>query len=334
MSTYRSSYLGGSSEKAEDLCRLLHSDYDFAILSSSWDQRCLAICECDLRVDVLLLLHPPQRDELGLRDSHDSLLTEFTKKSASTVLNHTIDDTFPEEAWIQIYDRIREAHSKKTSPRNGRALVDLSVSCRFLSLGLIAMLLRLGICKEIDVVYSECEYLFDEGAIGFTEGIWQKRIIPFLSGDTNPAFPERSFVSIGFEGLKTQRFLKSDEPDQIYLILPYPGFNREYESRSEKQAALLQKEFNIPDQYLIRSEAADAIAVWKQIAELSESLTDNMQDAYICSGTKPHSLGMAIHALVARKPAVYYISADSQQIVPTRKTGMSWRYRIRDYSQI
>lgn len=334
MTQHQSLYFQGSSIQSTSVGELLGKDYSFTLLSSSWDSRCIAVCDAPgINLGETILLLPSERDDIGLRDHHDKKLLEFCKNRSTSL--HVIEGhtNSPESVWDDIYRIATEIF--RTPSVSNSALVDLSATCRYYSLGVVAMLLRLGLVQSVDILYSECQYLpTHDGAIEFTEGMWEKRVIPFLDGICNPAAPERWLVGCGFEGIKTRRFVLKDEPDQIQILLPDPGFTTDYGLHSENEAQPLIKEYRLESSDILRAAAGDAVAAWKTLDGVSTTPPKDMQTSYICGGTKPHSLALALHALVSRSPAVYYIRPDSYKIVQTKSTGQHWLYRINDLSSL
>lgn len=334
MTEFRDRYFKGSSRSAGNVGDLVAEKYDLALLSSSWDSRCVVICDVkEVKIGKVILLLPEERDELNLRSKHDQQLADFCKLNAESIFEIVGSTYSPEETWLSIYQFIVSSQGLEFPIEN--ALVDLSTTCRYYSLGLVALLLRLGLVRRIDVIYAECTYDDSQSdVVEFTDGAWEKRVIPFLDGSGNPASPEFWLLSCGFEGLKTRRFVRRDEPDRIHLLLPYPGFSQEYEKRSLSEAEPLISEFGLQEDDISKVSAADAVEVWRDICSLESKWISDQQVSYVCGGTKPHSLGLALHALSSRNPAVFYIRPDSYKVVETKVSGNYWVYSIEDLSRI
>jgi hypothetical protein len=332
MTTHNEFYFRAKSESAESVSALLADSYDFALLGVSWDSRCLAICGAPkIRLSSVILLEPGVEDDLGLRVKHGQILNDFLKERSEDITLLVEDAREPEATWERLYDII--VRSSSISFPVESALVELSTSRRFYSLGVISMLLRLGLAKKVSILYSECSYEQTGETFEFTDGTWEKRLIPFLDGNVNPAAPDFWLVNCGFEGVKTRRFIRRDEPERIQVLLADPGFTKEYAAYAAAESDFLVREFGLIEDDIIKAPAGDAIEVWKKLSTLSVK-HEGCQVSYICGGPKPHSLGMALHAVANRYPAVYYIKPDSYKVVKTAVTGTYWLYEVADLSQI
>ena len=77
-SEWRHGFLYGTSSRSDLLRNSVHGEFDFALLSSCWDKRCLSVVGADkLQSSLCTVFLPSLRDNLGLRDRHDPLLIQF-----------------------------------------------------------------------------------------------------------------------------------------------------------------------------------------------------------------------------------------------------------------
>src|SRR6185437_15994620 len=78
--------------------------------------------------------------------------------------------------------------------------------------------------------------------------------------------------------------------------------------------------------------AADAIAAWK-VLETTASERPNMESSYyLCCGTKPHSLALALRAICIQHPTVLYSAPEKHNFVDVYRAGVYWNFRIQDVS--
>lgn len=330
VNNHRWGYLRGVASKATVPSELTDGHYDLAILASSWDQRCL----CPLYGGVLhaekyALILPEHRDDEGRRDAHDARLRQYIRneslgKSCVEIAGATLD---VEAMWQRLWDSVTEFVRSQQKPL--RVFVDLSACARYLSLGLVAGMLRHGWARQVSVFYAEGDYPAQSKF--FTTGKWTTVAVPFLSGRYFPALKRTYIVAAGWEGAKTLRVLANDDPDRVSMILPDPGVRPEYTQRAYDKNAEVMQVYCVHDEYVRKVHAGDAIGAWKATDELVEKETE-CNVFCLCSGTKPHSLGMALSAMALGTPAVLYNRPGGHAVVDTTPLGVYWRYDILDLS--
>ena len=142
--------------------------------------------------------------------------------------------------------------------------------------------------------------------VAFTRGDWATVAIPFLSGIFEAGKNSFYLVSVGFEVEKILRAVSRVDPDRVSLLVADPAVSPEYECRSLEVRADIINEFQIPDSQIVRSHASDAVGTWSKLmeTELQREATEN--GFYLCCGTKPHALALALTAFVKGHPAVLY----------------------------
>ncbi|MGA8026637.1 MAG: hypothetical protein WB992_05785 [Bryobacteraceae bacterium] len=179
---------------------------------------------------------------------------------------------------------------------------------------------------KVDSAEVECpEYPFSIGE-------WDTLPIPFLEGRRAPGRKKYVMVSVGFEGSKTFRVLSREDPDRVSVLFPDPGSEQGYPAIAEEQNKLLIETYNVPPAQIVRANAADAIAVWKELSESALERPESENTYYLSCGTKAHALGMALRAASLESPCVLYNVPERHNYVPVIPTGRSWLYEIRDLS--
>ena len=234
-----------------------------------------------------------------------------------------------DETWTSILETTIRGDFVPGKP----TFVDLSVSPIYYSIGLINTFLLAGTSAQIDVLYSEAEYIKSENgtddAFPFSFGQWRSVPIPFLAGSPQPSKERHFFVSVGFEGTKTLRILSKSDPKQVTLILPVPGFQPKYDEEVQTRNQTLIDNYCIPDEQILKIPAGDPVEVWRT---LSQNIEDSPQQDlyYLCCGTKPHSLGLALSGLVAEYPCVLYNLPERLNQIEIRQSNRYWKYELRD----
>jgi hypothetical protein len=216
------------------------------------------------------------------------------------------------------------------------AFVDLSVAPIYYSLGVIAGLLRYGGLGLIDVLYSEAEYVPEDSAAAtdvfpFSFGQWRSVPVPFLEGTPQPASLKSFCVSVGFEGSKTLRVLSKGDPDVLSVLLPIPGYKGSYESEVRTRNTALIEGYRVSDERVWTCVAGDPVAVWKTLETKAVDLPGH-DVYYLCCGTKPHSLGLALRALTVQYPCVLYSAPERLNETTIQASGRFWKYRLSDLS--
>jgi hypothetical protein len=245
-----------------------------------------------------------------------------------------------DETWGALWDAIR--NKAESTGRPLTIAVDLSTFPRFYSLAAIAGCLQLGYVSTISVLYSEGEYGASSAGANETElpeypfslGEWDVVPIPFLAGRRAPGHRKYVVISVGFEGSKTLRVLSREDPDRISLLFPDPGSRPDYPAVAEEKNKLLVEMYNVPPAQIVRANAADAIAAWKNFSQADLERPEHENTYYLSCGTKAHALGMALRALCLEFPCVLYNVPERHNFVPVTPTGRYWMYVIRDLSII
>ncbi len=234
--------------------------------------------------------------------------------------------------WERLYLIGAEEAMKAPSP--GAFLLDLSAMSRFYSAGLVAMIIRLGIAARTDCFYAEGRYdaTIDVKEVLFSHGKWERKVVPFLDGKSNPSLGWYYLVSAGFDSEWITKILFQEEPDRVGLLMPIPGVFPNYEHKFLNGIKSITSEFMIPEEYHQKAHAADAVAAWKTLSTSGQERWEEEQVAYLCCGTKPHAVAMALRALVHRFPAVLYFLPERYKVIPVEEAGIFWRYTIIDHS--
>jgi hypothetical protein len=328
--SYASGSLRGSSYSSTSATQLYCGDYDLAILVSSWDTRSVCVSQAErFKAGLCVVTLFTYRDRLGLRDRHDADLLAFAQRCAPEVCEIRGDSLDLENTWSQLL-RSMVAHRHRTK-RPLHIFVDASACPRYYLLAIVATALSSGLAARVSVTYAEGRYpaktTNSSEDISFTHGQWKSVAIPTLEGKYSPGLKRFLLVSIGFEGWKTIRAVSRADPDRVSILHGKPGTTTEYADRALQDNADLIQYYRIPPEQILCAPAGDAIAAWKTLS--ASAIERPEENAYfLCSGTKPHSLGLGLRALCLRSPAVLYNLPEAHHVVEIEPNGKFWRFDI------
>jgi hypothetical protein len=213
----------------------------------------------------------------------------------------------------------------------------LSASTRYYSLGLLAYGIGQGLVREVSFVYSEATYHDpDSGRTSevFTTGRWETVAVPPLLGDYDPEKGRHYHVCLGFEGSKTLRVVTKAEPDHVSILFPDPGYEPGYVETTSKNNSQLLEEFSVAESRIVRARAGDAIAAWRAMGANDLDDPNKYNTYYVCCGTKPHSLALALRAMAMGYPTVLYNKPDRHRESIINPSGTYWRFDIVDLSAV
>ena len=334
MTQYRDKYLIGSSARSRSIAEFDLGSFDLVLVAPSWDRRSICIVDAQLTADKIMILRFNLKDPGGLQLHHEAQLEGFASRICHDILDIRGDATALREMWGRIWTTISHLRHEKRRPL--RLLIDLSTCPRFYSLGVIAGTLRSGLAQSLTVLYAEGKYgktpLPLNVEYPFTVGHWRANPVPFLLGSAAPTKRKHFIVSVGFEGRRTARALAKEDPDRVSVLFPKPGTDRGYVKQARERNSATIEEYRIPKRNIVNAPAGDAVAVWKNLSEANLERPDLEEVSYLCCGTKPHSLGMALRAVCLDFPTVLYNLPEAHSFVDVWPTGIYWKYELRDLS--
>jgi len=330
MSTFRHAHVCGEGHSATSPNELVHSTYDLIVMTASWDSRCLCLCDVDVTANEGIGVFFANRGTLGLRDKHDPQVQRFLEESCSHTRFIERESEDLVGLWQQMWVATWESYVNVGRPLD--VLLDLSTCPRYYAMAFLARGFRDGIVGRLTCFYAEGRYPPDpqEMAVDqFTAGKWETCSVPGLAGTADPGKKRLYVVSVGFEGSKTFRAVSSDDPDRVVVLFPEPGVDPSYPTRTKENNRLLFAEYGIGNDLMVKAPAGDAIKAWEALAE-SDVAADDENPFYLCCGTKPHSLAMALHALVADRTTVLYAKPAGHKEVEIEPSGVYWSYVLED----
>jgi hypothetical protein len=328
--SFRQAYLQGESRSSGRVDDLASGKYDLLIATSSWDRRCVSLLEAEISAAHGIGVFFENRGKLGLRDEHDPAIESFLKTSCREITRIEKPSEDLVGLWQQLWTATLNCYRQQRHPLH--VLLDLSTCPRYYAMAFLAQGLHQGILASLTCFYAEGIYPPDpteNPGDQFTAGRWETRSVPMLAGTADPGNDRVFVVSVGFEGPKTFRVVSSDDPDHVVVLLPDPAVQKDYVDRTRKSNRLLFEEYGVGEKETLRAPAADAIAAWKTLSEANLG-KDDVNLFYLCSGTKPHSMAMALHAQVEQRPTVLYPKPVGHRETEIAPSGTYWAYVIRD----
>jgi len=325
---YKKKHICVQQQRVKAIVDIEFTSYDLAFFCSSWDCRCRDITSSDLVATQAVLVDLAFRDSEGLRDTSDQKIRDFIKSKSFKKENIiTQDDMSLHEVLRQMRKFVDQAYTDRLHPT--RVLMDMTGFPRFLSLGLIAYAVKSNLVKQVDVFYSEASYGSTdcEETIAFTEGKWAAIPIESLEGEFSPCKELFILVSTGFEGKKTYRAVGEKEPNRISILMPDPGYTKEITERAKKENLKLIEQYKVPEDQILRSSAGDLVATLHKLDHGLERFHEE-NVFYLCCGTKPHSLALALRGCLHEECAVMYNKPESYKFQKTEHRGDFWLYQV------
>lgn len=320
-----------SSFHAENIEDVEFSSYDLVILTSSWDDRCTTLTQASLgEAKACILLLFDDKDTEGIRDRNDDILSRYSSLLSKNLYVVKGLSTDVDGVWQRLFAEIINVYKSTDKPLS--ILFDLSCCPRFYSLTTLSVCFKYGLAGKFHFFYNECTYPEKKDDLSmeevpFTAGRWEARIIEHLAGSVNPGDKNRFTVSIGFEGSKTLMVLNEFEPDKVNVIIPCPGYTKGYADRVREANIELFKSFGIKRADEQNSHAGDPVSVWSSIQE-NHITTDGWNDYFLCAGSKPHSLGLALAALSMDRPRLIYSLPKKHNPVTVIPKQDCWLYSV------
>lgn len=330
-SEIRTSFIETAAIRSRDVNEIYCGEFDFLLASASWDRRSVSLTKSNsLASKSGLLLHYKKKDNLGLSKNHLELLQAFFSGNVSKHETEIIEATCIEDSWELVKQHLASAFQIAGRPLN--IFIDLSTTPRFLTLGALGFGFQHGLVRSATYAYAEgCYSTRDDSQEIFTEGGWKIAAIPGFSGQWDPTRSRHYVVSVGFEGVKTRQLVSKSEPDLVSVLFPDPPVQEEYRDRTHSVNRPLIEDFNVGDREM-RSHAADVVSTLDILEKANVESFDYENCLYVCCGTKPHSLSLAIRSLVKTEPGVLYIVPESHRVLDVKPNGTYWRYKVVDFS--
>jgi len=309
----------------------INDHFDLFIFASSWESRCIEIIKYDsgnFIFDSSIVLSFKLGGEKGYSQKYLNEITSFTSKKIKKDEIKFIKDEPDELKKVtkEIKDKILYLLEKLQRPLY--IGIDITSCPRYFFLYLLGFCINHDITKKISFFYSEGRFEIDTKKYIRTKGNWKVKLISEFEAKYDPTKKKMFVVSAGFEGNQYRSLVFNNEPDNLGILLPSPGFNLQYEKKSEEECQQLIDEFNVKDT-LIKAPAGDAIAAWSALKNPSVNKKD-LNIIFFTFGPKPHALAMGVHGLLNKNISVAYRVPDGYHkldVIPTEKF---WRYDIRN----
>jgi hypothetical protein len=309
--------------------------FDFALIGTSWDKRCLALTSCkNLKFESVVEITPREENADQLLISHHRVLGDYLRQcSTNYYLEESITSKLS-ETYAEVRKRFLNAIGNPDRRLPARVFIDVSTCPRFFSLAILGEAFRSGVVGEIVVGYSEGKYpdatpsYEDLEDISFTDGSFNAMPIPGFFGEFEPSKGVLFLVSTGFDGWKTLNLLIRKEPDRVAVLIASPGVSPDYERRSNVANKPLVDRFGILDSEIVKARAGDAVQAWRKISEAGVENFEKENVFYLCSGNKAHSVALALRAIATQTPTLLYNRPEKHLPGKVECAGLHWAYSI------
>ena len=335
MTTFRDRWLHAESRHARNPAKLVSDRfYDLVVTTSSWDARCLPLTRCELRAQRSIAVFFENKGTRGRREKHDRAVRAYLKRISHEQIEIEQRSEATRELWADLWDGVRRSAAEAGRPL--RVLFDISTCPRIYAMALVANCFRAHLAHSLTVLYAEGKYpppSQEDPHELFTAGRWTTIPVPGLEGASDPSRRRHYVVSVGFEGSKTLRAVSTEDAETVSVLFPRPGVHAVYEQRTREENSMLFEEYGIGADETYDIAAGDAVAVWQRLTEVADRWnTDDL--FYLPCGTKPHAIGMAMHALTTGRPSVMYAKPAAHKETETRPLGKYWAYELRDMTAL
>jgi hypothetical protein len=334
--TFQRGFLRAQSRQSTDVSELFDGEFDVLVLSPSWDSRCTSICGAiRMRTRRAVVLRYSVSDAEGRQRAHREVLEVFADLvSKGSVAPISGDSKEISAFWSALLELL--ARERVEVGRPLRVAFDASSCPRFLTAATLGTCLSSGLASAVSIFYAEGVYPERAGSqsVAFSRGKWETVAVPSFLGEYDPGKRRLYLVSVGFEGHKTLRAVNAADPDRVSILLPDPGVQDGYVQRAIDSNRQLIESYCIPDDQIVRVAAGDAVAAWKALSERSLEDPENENVYYLCCGTKPHAIGMALNALTLGFPALLYNIPEEHVAVSISAAGLFWRYDVIDTTAV
>lgn len=332
VSEFAQGSLAGESLRSDSLAELFGDEFDAAVVVPSWDERCIGVTTTAMTARLGLVVSLSGKDPAGRRDQLEAQIVDFMGRCCSETGTVPANSLDPDSMWLPIEKRLRDLAGEVGRPLT--VMLEGSTCPRYLSLAIIGSLLQRGIVRRLAISYSEARYpdrdpnALPHDEVAFTGGSWSAVPVPGLEGEYDPAKARFYLLSVGFEGAKTLRVVTRADPDRVSVLFPEPGYFPEYSERTRIDNEALLRRFRVPDDQVVCAAAADAVGAWEALYRSNVERPDRENSYYLCCGTKPHSIALALRAAALRAPAVLYHVPEEHKVVQIRAADLHWRFNI------
>lgn len=312
----------------------IQNHFDIFIHAIGWESRCCDITKYNsnkFSIDNTIILTFNVDKEPGYEKQFKKDLIHFYKTKKCAIHDININLVLSkEQPPLKLIARDIIKQIDDIYKKNKRSLeigFEISSCPRRFILFLLIACLKKEFVKKISFFYSEGEYSDD-----FEEGLGEWEISELTEIDNPFSYSHKNLfiLSSGFEEKKYRREISNYEPENIGILLPYPGFIDKYSIRAKKICKQLKKEFNIPKENIIHADAGDAISAWEQLKK--DCLNKNNSNIiYFPFGPKPHVLAMGIHAYLQKNcHLMYRIPKSGYNKSEVKSIDQFWEYEIKN----
>jgi len=311
----------------------IQEQLDLFIFSVGWESRCQEIIKYDkpnFKFNKAILLTTSFGNVPGYKSIFFDKIEKYAKRK-------TIDVTQIDIKFIEKYDNttlqkslenltriILETAEKQKRPIN--IGFEISSCPRRIILYLLAFCLNRDLFDKFIFYYSEGKYQ----DYNFSKGDWRLVEIPTITNVYN--FSDKKFYifSAGFEENRYRSIIANEDPYNIGLLIPTPGYSKEYTDKVNSTCTSIIRDFNIKKQNVAHCRAGDAIAAWSELKR--DSLNqENYNISYLPFGPKPHVLAMGLHGFLNKNIHVLYrIPKGGYKEIEVESNGVVWRYEIKN----
>jgi hypothetical protein len=308
-------------------------DVDIVFAFAGWEMRSTEVAALPIRGAFGALI---RWDEAGSVPRHGEIVRVLRNFLGSSCEQILLDEAF--SMWSSLddtYARLQHA-VLEVYVRLGRPLhlaFDLSNCPEYFPIRLLAIASKLAVVAKWYFFYAEAVYPEDRGNIAFTWGEWNVTPVPGLQRPLEPPGSATLVLGLGFEGQKARQIVAKYQPNRLILILPDPGFTKEYTLHAVRENAELLKRTREAiaagsADKIVQVAAGDALGVATTGDVWRDESASNV--LIVPTGPKAHAIGLALAAIPEPTATLLYRNPERYEVRDSINTGSSWALTLSD----
>lgn len=328
---HREGVLSAETLSAESTRDLLRGNFDAIVWSSSWDRRAAVIGEAnqDFTAGAGIFVDFEGPHDNAAKEESRRVVGAALSKSCQEVTHIAEPATDVFGVWEQIAARLGKLYVEKGRPL--RIIMDMTSSPRFVFLALFARGFQQGIIGQLSFWYVDGKYTAPgrDQRVLFSSGEWRIVPVPGLQRTPMQDAPDHALVSVGFESERVMRVLSLIDPSRVVVLFPEPGVIKSYAEKTRTLNAELYLRYSVGNAHEARAHAADPVEGWRATRNLVDGLPEGLGNVvYVCGGTKPHSLAMALDCFQRDNSRLLYILPEEHRPANVSIGRYRWRYDL------
>lgn len=306
----------------------INDSIDFAIIFNSCESRAMEYVSLfdDNQIKKTLLINFISDNENKKQNLKKNIeyLNHYTQQELLTLYDinvfnfhqniHTIINQIPDDS---IY-------------LGAKWFIDITGVPSVYSIALVKLIKSLFPSPELIILNVSGIYSADVNTMNyFSEGFQEDTWIPFCEGNPDYSKPWEYFFLLGFEGERSLRIYKANEPASCKLVLANPCYSDGYFEQAIAHNNCLIHELGLSSEDIKQVDVGDIIEIIKIINERYLEVKDTMNLCIAPLGPKPHAIAASIVSLLQENISVMYQVPNRYILKEAKKGEFAWLYRLK-----